>query len=442
MKIRIAFLAPEQQSGIGGGDRKYDLYYNNLQDEYFWAVYLCVTHTLAHEDLEAERPVVFHDHVLGYLQQHQIEYVYLAWAKISPEMEKSITDYCPMLINVNFTPCYRPTGNYLNLVISKTDYVKLQLMHWILHNAWVVYNPINVSNWLRLAQTAVATHRSNTAFTQKEFIVGRIARAEPSKWHFLMLSSLRLLDHKNDYRYGFLFAGCPVLYRKAMKVLLSKKMYNSIVFIPELRRLEDIAEFYASIDLFWQTSWIGESFGNVIAEANCFWVPVMTDYKAFFRNGKVNPVIYDAQIELVDHQITWAYCARPDAVVTFLQAQTKETLQLLGKAGREKTIREYNVVDTAATLAKVLYAYGKENGVYNEDQLFEGIVQKPTPQEVVDYMAEYHRRLEICKHTSKLSFWGYNMYKLLNNIWRWLEWWYLLYRKMSKKYLHRDIEKF
>lgn len=55
-----------------------------------------------------------------------------------------------------------------------------------------------------------------------------------------------------------------------MKVLLSKKMYNSIVFIPELRRLEDIAEFYASIDLFWQTSWIGESFGNVIAEANCF----------------------------------------------------------------------------------------------------------------------------------------------------------------------------
>lgn len=70
MKIRIAFLAPEQQSGIGGGDRKYDLYYNNLQDEYFWAVYLCVTHTLAHEDLEAERPVVFHDHVLGYLQQH------------------------------------------------------------------------------------------------------------------------------------------------------------------------------------------------------------------------------------------------------------------------------------------------------------------------------------------------------------------------------------
>ncbi|MBP6085909.1 hypothetical protein KA478_01695 [Patescibacteria group bacterium] len=52
----------------------------------------------------------------------------------------------------------------------------------------------------------------------------------------------------------------PYLYRKVLKLLLRKKMYESIVFLPELRDLKDIASFYASIDIFWQTSRIGESF--------------------------------------------------------------------------------------------------------------------------------------------------------------------------------------
>jgi hypothetical protein len=48
----------------------------------------------------------------------------------------------------------------------------------------------------------------------------------------------------------------PYLYRKVLKFLLNKKIYKNILFLPELRKLEDIAKFYQSIDIFWQTSWI------------------------------------------------------------------------------------------------------------------------------------------------------------------------------------------
>ena len=128
-----------------------------------------------------------------------------------------------------------------------------------------------------------------------------MGRAEPSKWHWLILATLWQLDRKNDFTYGFLFAGMPWIYRKWINIFLSAKMKSCIVQIHEQREHQDIAEFYASIDIFWQTSWIGESFGNVIAEAACFEVPTMTDYKAFYKNGIVNPLLYDAQIELVDN---------------------------------------------------------------------------------------------------------------------------------------------
>jgi hypothetical protein len=32
-------------------------------------------------------------------------------------------------------------------------------------------------------------------------------------------------------------------------------------------------------------------------------VPVITDFKAFYRGGKVNKRLYDAQIELVDNEV-------------------------------------------------------------------------------------------------------------------------------------------
>ncbi len=106
-----------------------------------------------------------------------------------------------------------------------------------------------------------------------------MARAEPSKWHWLILATLKKLDKEKNYDYGFLFAGMPWIYRKWCQYCLSKKMNSCIITIPEQREHKDIAEFYASIDIFWQAAWIGESFGNVIAEASCFAKPSIVEYK-------------------------------------------------------------------------------------------------------------------------------------------------------------------
>ena len=171
-------------------------------------------------------------------------------------------------------------------------------MHGELSSSYAVYNPIDTDNWQSLREKSKGIYRSK--FVDKKHIIGRMARAEPSKWHWLILATLRKLDREKNYNYGFLFAGMPLLYKKWMSLFLSKKMQSCIIHIPEQREHKDIAEFYSSIDIFWQTSWIGESFGNVIAEAACFAIPTITDYKAFYKNGVVNPFLYDAQIELVD----------------------------------------------------------------------------------------------------------------------------------------------
>ncbi len=194
-----------------------------------------------------------------------------------------------------------------------TDYWKLRWMHGELSNGHVVYNPIDTGNWQSLREKSKGIYRSR--FEGKKHIIGRMARAEPSKWHYLILAVLKKLDQKKEYTYGFLFAGMPWIYRKYISICLSKKMQSCIIHIPEQREHRDIAEFYASIDIFWQTSWIGESFGNVIAEAACFALPTITDYKGFYKNGVVNPLLYDAQIELVDAGETGIYSATPSGVL-------------------------------------------------------------------------------------------------------------------------------
>ncbi len=440
MKIKIAFIWSFGNAGIGWWDRKYELYFNSLPDIYFEKYFLYVTNTESICKDIGERVVLLEEQIIPFLQEHAIEFTYFAWARLAPAVYDSISLCHNGLVNVNFTPCYDATGKTINLIISMTDYWKLKRLHKTLHNAYVVYNPINIDGRLALSETAEWKYRSH--FSDKKLIVWRIWRAEPSKWHFLIVATLRQLQRKKNYNYGFVFAGMPYLYRKVLKLLLGKKMYESIVFLPELRELWDIATFYKSIDVFRQTSWIGESFGNVIAEAFCFKVPVITDYKEFYRDGRVHAEIYDAQIELVDHEVNGGYCKYPSSCIAFLDAHTLHDVHMLWENGYNKALKEYDSKDTAITLAKILYTIGREKWIYNANPTFDALQQKPSIQQVSKYNQVYFDKISTWKQNNLLSLQDEYIYRFMSSLWRWVEILYLFIRKVLKKYCKITIESF
>jgi glycosyltransferase involved in cell wall biosynthesis len=440
MKIRIAFLGQHQASGIGWGDRKFEIYFAHLSEVYVQKYFVYVTTDPTQLQETWERVVLLEKDIIQFLQTHHIDYVYFAWAKIGHNTHQAILQKSTGLINVNFTPCYDPSGKHINLIISKTDYWKLKRMHGELINAYVVYNPIDVDNRTKLAKVSIGTHR--TYFTDKKYLIGRLGRAEPSKWHFLIIATLLQLQKKKVYDYGFIFAGMPRLYRKILKLLLNKRMYASLLFLPELRKLEDITTFYASIDLFWQTSWIGESFWNVIAESYCFGVPVITDFKHFYRNGKVHEAIYDAQTELVDHGVTWGYCRYPKQVINFLESHARKQLQHLGQAWYAKAHAEYHIQKTDETLVRILYDIGLKDWKYAHDNAFEQLVATPSSEEVEEYATDYARRMEIAERVNTPSRSDKMQYQLLHTVWRWVEYAYLLVRKSIRLAWQKDIERF
>ncbi len=441
MKIKIAFLAPYNNTWIGGGDRKYLIYFAWLDPEHFEKYFICVhnnTTTIAPQ--KADEIVVSQLEALEFLEDKGIEFVYLAWAPLSAEVENVLLQKYICLYNVNFTTRYRKEPNLMNLIISKTDYWKLAFIHKELQNSFVVYNPIAVDNRIQLSHEAQPLHRK--PLSDKKIVIGRLARAEPSKRHFHIIATLCYLQKHKNYQYWFIFAGMPYLYRKVLKLLLRKKMYESIVFLPELRDLKDIASFYASIDIFRQTSRIGESFWNVIAEAFCFKKPVITDFKDFYNDGHIRPALYDAQIELVDHGKNGWYCVYPEVLTWFLDQATPTTIQALWDNWYAKAKGIYNVIDTCRTLAKVIYNIGKQRGIYTTDQTFENIQEMPWEKELETYKEVYLERIKQCHEVNAVSTTRKILYTIQERIRRGIEYGYLAARKILLQYCKTNIEKF
>ncbi len=439
MKIHLAFLCPYNNQWIGWWDRKYGIYYKNLDEIFFEKYMIYVTKDKNQIQLEWREVIVTEDMIEDFCNKKNIEFIYLAGAKVSKETEDTLLENRTGLINVNFTPLYTTDPRKLNLIISMTDYWKLYWMHGKLSNSSVVYNPVDVQSWKNLWKNANGTYR--VQFKWKKHIIGRIARAEPSKWHWLVLATLWKLDREKNYDYGFFFVGMPWLYRKWIQIFLSKKMQSCIHTLPEMREYWDIAEFYRSIDIFWQFAWIGESFWNVIAEAACFSVPSIVEYKWFYKNNHLNPLLYDAQIELVDHNINGIYSSKPEWVIRFLRETSGEFRKKLWENAYKKVSEIYAIEHTTKQLAKVLYRAGKEKWIYIEDHLFENIQENPDSKTLQDYQEEYGKRVALWEQFDTISAFSSLKYRYNERIWRFVEYSYLLIRKILKRYFSVDIEK-
>ncbi len=435
MKIRIAFLM-KPTSGIGGGDRKFMVYYKYLNHDYFDKYFLFLGENKKIIDKNESIFFIAEQNLNNFISKYNIDFLYLA-VPIKKNTYTALRNDLFFIKNVNFTEVYDCDKRVINFIISKTDYYKLKYIHKTLVNSHVVYNPIPVDKWAGLCNKNGSFRQK---FDDKRFIIGRLGRSEPTKWNFLIIKTLKLLDKKKNYKYGFIFAGMPKLYRIALRLTLSQKMLQSILFLPELREDKDIADFYNSIDLFWQTSYIGESFGNVIAEAFCFKVPVMTDFKNFFRkDGSVDKKWYNAQSELVDHNLNGAYCNYPSKIVEFIEQANKKQLENLGKNGYKKVLKNYDARLAGLTMAKILYEYLRKYKKIGKDDKFESLVQIPSEKEVEKYEQEYKRRLSLEINKNKISTIELTAYKFQEKCWNYIEFIYIVIRFLLRK-IKIDLE--
>jgi hypothetical protein len=152
--------------------------------------------------------------------------------------------------------------------------------------------------------------------------------------------------------------------------------------------------------------------------------------------------LYDAQIELVDNEVNWWYCKYPDSFIRFLKNHTLDQLHTMWSAWYEKVKNVYNVRFTSNTMSKILYDFWRKHLSFEYDYTFEDLIQIPWLAEVQNYRDEYSKRIEKCYQMNNIGFVNKNLYVIWNTIWRWMEYVYLIIRKLLKSYLKKDIEKF
>ncbi len=183
----------------------------------------------------------------------------------------------------------------INFVVSHALGCKIALSVPDFRNLAVLYNPVDIDRWEQLAGGGRAL-RTRLKIGDDRFVIGRVARPEPSKWDYLFIASVRRILRRRA-EVVLLLVGAPLLYR-----IFLWPHRGRIRYCPPSGDDRFLAAAYEACDLFFHTAQRGETFGNVIAEAMTFGRPILThstDFRA--PGGCVRKYRDNAQIELVRH---------------------------------------------------------------------------------------------------------------------------------------------
>ena len=312
-------------------------------------------------------------------------------------------------------------SNDLNLMSSITEYIKIK--HTIKKepkNSEVVYLQLDEYLWNK-TKDVKQFYKPNNNIT-----LGRLGREEPSKWHWLILSTLlRLKESKKIDNYNFIFMGMPNLYKLFINIFFKKQLKNkTIQLFRETSDQKMISKFYNSLDVFIQTSWIGESFGCVITESFFHKKPVITDWKSFVdKEGNVKKELYDTQIEIVNPECGY-YVKHPIELENVITTLNKDVLKKKGMVGYNKTMNKYISSVVVKNFENILL-----NRFYNGKNKI-----NPSKQDIKDCEKEYFIKIKKLKNGyNKLNFLSRNMYSVSSFIWRVIEYVYLILRKIKNK---------
>jgi glycosyltransferase involved in cell wall biosynthesis len=198
----------------------------------------------------------------------------------------------------------------------------------------VLYNPVDTDFF------------NTTAKTDRDFskpVAGRISRADPGKWSRLALDILPILARDiPDFKYHVIGGTL-----EAHNFVRDHGLDQTVVFHDPVTTDKDIAAFLDKVSVLAHANDTGESFGLVIAEAMACGLPVVTHPCEGLKDN--------AQLELVDHQITGLIANTTEEYANALKYlfSHPEEARRMGQAGRDKSARLYRAQTVTRKLESI-----------------------------------------------------------------------------------------
>jgi len=175
----------------------------------------------------------------------------------------------------------------------------------------------------------------NFGFDDRDYskkIIGRIGRADNTKWDFKFLEALKIV-HKAIPEFKFHVIGVTP---EVINSLVEMGVEKCLVKIPMTGDERKVMEFYSGISTLAHFSDMGETFGLVLAEAMAAKLPVVTH--------QTTPVKDSAQTELINNGYNGIVAVDPqmyaDAVIALLS--NPKSAKQVGLTGYDKARASYD----------------------------------------------------------------------------------------------------
>ncbi len=215
----------------------------------------------------------------------------------------------------------------------------------------VVPNPIRAEGFRRVSAEAIARFRTRHGVGEQELLLGRVGQAYRRKWSPLLVDAF---EHVRR-------AGVPakLLVVNAPESILHRARRSpwaaDVVTIERIIGDEALSEAYSAMDVFVHAADQGESFGIVLTEAMLCETPCVT-FSTPWEDNSQPGVVGNMQGGIVA-TTPWGF----DRALERL-CRDPDLRRALGRAGREKVLRDYESTAVArealrlATAAKSIAA--------------------------------------------------------------------------------------
>lgn len=249
----------------------------------------------------------------------------------------------------------RTKNQDIEIAISKALYSKIAVSDPArMSKLAQIYYPQAPKYWSTLVKKTKEELKQEMKIPLKTITIGKLARAEPSKWDYIYIKTIPLLVKQKNIK--LIFRGMPLLYKIWLRALTTKKNYSKIKFLPETKDDTEIAKFYKCLDVFWHAAEKGETFGLVFTEAMSFGLPIITS-STHFSGKEPGEQRDNAQIELIKQDINGYVCNDPDHILSAINKLRSKKIYQKIKENNLKEVNKYAIDKIIYDFLDLIYKY-------------------------------------------------------------------------------------
>ncbi len=252
----------------------------------------------------------------------------------------------------------------------------------------VFYNMVDSEEFeqYRLSESEILAYKNSIGISATDFVIGKIARPDLSKWSDLVLDMMPYLI-KLIPCIKFIIIGVP---KSRVDRIKKSEFAQYFILLQETSDQQQIHRFYQLIDVLAHASKIGECNGNTINEAMFWRKPVITNSTPHKDNGQLEQVNHTIDGIIANHPQTFA------RAVAYLY-NYPEKRKNMGEKGHVKVLARNNPAIMTRRLEKVFIEKMRKEGIFSDlllENFYGKILYYPNKEDIKNYKSEYRKRLE------------------------------------------------